>query len=373
MGGAPVKPYLYILPAFAAIVVYLVYPAILTVINSFKDRSSTEWVGLQNYDDLLTDPGFQDTIFNTLLWILIVPAATVILGLAIATLADRLGPSGEKLSKTVIFLPMAISMVGAATIWRFVYYAAPAGQPQIGLMNATLGVFGVDPVAWLQQSEYHFNSLLLMVVLLWSQVGFAMVLLSAAVKGVPGDTLEAARIDGANERQIFFKVVVPQIKGTIITVFITVTHRRDEGLRHRLRDDQRQLQHQRARQRVLEPAQHQLQQRCRRGDRGDPDDRRDPDHVVPGAALQGRGGQRMTFPATTVTDTTPKVSAKKAMGNDPNPAKAGWGTKIFLTALCVLWMVPIIGTLVTSFRPLDDANGTGWWEVFTHPGRTSAT
>ncbi len=216
------KPLLYILPAFAAIVIYLVYPAILTVINSFKDRSSTEWVGLQNYDDLLTDPGFQDTIFNTLLWILVVPAATVILGLAIATLADRLGPSGEKLSKTVIFLPMAISMVGAATIWRFVYYAAPAGQPQIGLMNATLGVFGVDPVAWLQQSEYHFNSFLLMVVLLWSQVGFAMVLLSAAVKGVPGDTLEAARIDGANERQIFFKVVVPQIKGTIITVFITV-------------------------------------------------------------------------------------------------------------------------------------------------------
>jgi len=216
------KPLLYILPAFAAIVIYLVYPAILTVINSFKDRSSTEWVGLQNYDDLLTDPGFQDTIFNTLLWILVVPAATVILGLAIATLADRLGPSGEKLSKTVIFLPMAISMVGAATIWRFVYYAAPAGQPQIGLLNATLGAFGMDPVAWLQQSEYHFNSFLLMVVLLWSQVGFAMVLLSAAVKGVPGDTLEAARIDGASERQIFFKVVVPQIKGTIITVFITV-------------------------------------------------------------------------------------------------------------------------------------------------------
>jgi alpha-glucoside transport system permease protein len=216
------KPILYILPAFAAIVIYLVYPAILTVINSFKDRSSTEWVGFQNYDDLLTDPGFQDTIFNTLLWILVVPAATVILGLAIATLADRLGPSGEKLSKTVIFLPMAISMVGAATIWRFVYYAAPAGQPQIGLMNATLGAFGMDPVAWLQQSEYHFNSFLLMVVLLWSQVGFAMVLLSAAVKGVPGDTLEAARIDGASERQIFFKVVVPQIKGTIITVFITV-------------------------------------------------------------------------------------------------------------------------------------------------------
>jgi alpha-glucoside transport system permease protein len=217
-----VKPILYILPAFLAIVVYLVYPAILTVINSFKDRSSTEWVGLENYKSLLTDSGFQEAVYNTVLWIIVVPAACVILGLAIATLADRLGPSGEKTSKTVIFLPMAISMVGAATIWRFVYYAAPAGQPQIGLLNATIGKFGHDPIAWLQQSQFHLNSFLLMVVLLWSQVGFSMVLLSAAVKGVPTDTLEAARIDGASERQIFFKVVVPQIKGTIITVYITV-------------------------------------------------------------------------------------------------------------------------------------------------------
>jgi len=218
-----IKPYLYVLPAALAIVVYLVYPTILTFINSFKDRSSTEWVGLQNFQDLFSSPGFRDTLYNTLLWIIFVPASTVILGLAVATLSDRLGPRGEKTTKTVIFLPMAISMVGAATIWRFVYYAAPAGQPQIGLQNALLGLFGKDPVAWLQQSQYHLNSFLLMIVLLWSQVGFAMVLLSAAVKGVPIDTLEAARIDGASERQIFFRVVVPQIMGTIITVFITVT------------------------------------------------------------------------------------------------------------------------------------------------------
>ena len=116
-----IKPLLYILPAFLAIVVYLVYPTILTFINAFKDRSSTEWVGFQNFEDLLTDPGFQDTIFNTLLWMLVVPASCVVLGLAVATLADRLGPRGEKTSKTIIFLPMAISMVGAATIWRFVF------------------------------------------------------------------------------------------------------------------------------------------------------------------------------------------------------------------------------------------------------------
>jgi alpha-glucoside transport system permease protein len=218
-----IKPYFYVLPALLAIALYLVYPAVLTFINSFKDRFSREWVGTENYTDLLSTQAFRDTLFNTLLWILIVPACTVVLGLLVATLADRLQAGGEKFAKTIIFLPMAISFVGAATIWRFVYYAAPAGQEQIGGINAILEVFGKDPVAWLQQSQWHLNSLLLMVVLMWSQIGFSMVLMSAAVKGVPVDTMEAARIDGASERQIFFRVVVPQIKGTIITVFITVT------------------------------------------------------------------------------------------------------------------------------------------------------
>ncbi len=282
-----IKPLLYILPAFLAIVIYLVYPAILTFINSFKDRSSTEWVGTQNYTDLFTDTGFREAVYNTVLWIIVVPAACVVLGLAVATLADRLGPSGEKASKTVIFLPMAISMVGAATIWRFVYYAAPAGQPQIGLMNATKEAFGGDPVAWLQQSQYHFNSFLLMIVLLWSQVGFSMVLLSAAVKGVPGDTLEAARIDGASERQIFFKVVVPQIKGTIITVYITVLI----GVM-KVFDIVYVMTNGNFNTNVLgNEFWNQLSTNFNNGAAAaivvTPDDRRDPDHVLPGAPLQG--------------------------------------------------------------------------------------
>jgi alpha-glucoside transport system permease protein len=218
-----IKPYFYILPAYLAITVYLIYPTIQTAINSFKDDASVNWVGWENYTELLSSSQFQQTLFNTFLWILIVPAATVVLGLAVATLADRLGTRSESLVKTLIFLPMAISFIGAATIWNFVYEARPAGQPQIGLQNAIIGVFGWGPVAWLEQSQFHLNSFFLMEVLLWMQVGFAMVLLSAAVKGVPIDTLEAARIDGASERQIFFRVVVPQIKGTIITVFVTVT------------------------------------------------------------------------------------------------------------------------------------------------------
>ncbi len=215
------KPFLYILPAYAAIVFYLVYPAIQTIVFSFKDSSSTSWVGLANFTDLLTTKSFQQTLFNTLLWMIIVPVATVILGLGVAVLADRLNPRGEKLAKTLVFMPMAISLVGAGTVWRLLYAYRPEGRGQIGLQNAIVTSLGGNPVAWLEQSQFHINSLFLMVMLLWAQVGFSMVLLSAAIKGVPGDTLEAARIDGANEVNIFFRVVVPQIRGTIITVFVT--------------------------------------------------------------------------------------------------------------------------------------------------------
>lgn len=217
-----IKPYVYLLPAVAAISLFLIYPAVQTIVYSFANRDSSAWVGLANYQELLTSPAFQQTLINTLLWIVIVPATTVVLGLAIAVLGDRLRPRSEKLTKTIIFLPMAISMVGAATIWRFVYEARPPGQPQIGLQNAIVTLFGKDPVVWLQQEKFHLNSFWMMIILIWAQVGFSMVLLSAAVKGVPTETLEAARIDGASERQAFFRVVVPQIWPTVLTVFITV-------------------------------------------------------------------------------------------------------------------------------------------------------
>jgi alpha-glucoside transport system permease protein len=216
-----VKPYFYILPAVAALGLYLVYPLIQTIIYSFANNTSSKWVGFKNYTDLLTQRDFQITLVNTLLWILIAPAVVVAAGLAVATLADRLSPRGEKTAKTLIFLPMAVSGVALAAIWRFIYEVRPAGQPQIGLLNAIVTKLGHDPVAWLQLSTGKANTFLLMAVLIWSQVGFSMVLLSAAIKGVPDDTLEAARIDGANERQVFFRIVVPQIWGTVITVFVT--------------------------------------------------------------------------------------------------------------------------------------------------------
>jgi len=216
------KPVVFTGPAVLVIGLFLIYPAIRTFVLSFANSTSTQFVGIVNYTDLLGSADFRATMLNTLLWVIIVPSFTVVFGLAVAVLADRLRERGEKLSKSIIFLPMAISLVGASTIWRFIYDARPAGQPQIGLQNALLTGLGLKPVQWLQLQTAHVNSLLLMVIMIWAQVGFAMVLLSAAVKGVPSDTLEAARIDGANERQTFFRVVVPQIWPTVVTVFITI-------------------------------------------------------------------------------------------------------------------------------------------------------
>jgi alpha-glucoside transport system permease protein len=218
---ARLKPYAYILPAYVAIIFFLIYPSILTIIDSFKDSTSTSWIGLHNYTKLLAAHDFQQTLLNTLLWIIIVPAASVVLGLGVATLADKLSPQGESLSKTIIFTPMAISFVGAGTVWKYVYAYSSSGH-QIGLLNAIATKLGHSPVAWLSLSHFHLNSLLLMVMLLWAQVGYSMVLLSSAIKGVPEETLEAAAIDGATSSQTFFRVVVPQIMGTIVTVFVTV-------------------------------------------------------------------------------------------------------------------------------------------------------
>lgn len=217
-----VKPWMFAGPAILAIAVYLIYPAIVTIQYSFANEDSTKYIGLKNYTDLVTDKTFLSVITNNLLWIIIVPALTVVLGLGVAVLTDRLRPQGEKVTKTFIFLPMAISMVGAATIWRTIYDYQPEGAPQTGLLNAVLGFFDRAPVFWYGTSTLHLNSLMLMIILIWTQVGFSMVLLSSAVKSVPEDTVEAGRIDGAGERRIFFNIIVPQIWPTVITVFITV-------------------------------------------------------------------------------------------------------------------------------------------------------
>jgi alpha-glucoside transport system permease protein len=216
------KPWVFAGPATVFISIFLVYPTVVTLYGSFVDDRGERFVGLANYTSLFTDSEFYQTILNTVLWLAVVPAMAVVIGLLVAVLADRVGPRSEQISKSLIFLPMAISMVGAATIWRFVYAYAPGDQEQIGLLNAIWTALGGEPQVWMQLSTAKLNSFLLMIILIWLQTGYAMVILSAAIKGVPEDTIEAARMDGATEIQAFFKIIVPQIWGTVITVFVTV-------------------------------------------------------------------------------------------------------------------------------------------------------
>lgn len=215
-----VRPYVFVGPALVILSVYLVYPAINTTVLSFKDATSTQFVGFDNYRFVFTDDAMLRSIRNTLGWVIIIPLFTVGVGLAFATLVDRLR-RGEAVAKSLIFVPMAVSFVGASIVWRFVYSFRPEGfGNQIGLLNGVLVALGRDPVPWLQQQPW--NNLLLMVVMVWLQTGFAMVILSAAIKAVPDDILEAARIDGANELQVFWRVIVPSIMSTIVVVTTTM-------------------------------------------------------------------------------------------------------------------------------------------------------
>ncbi len=214
------RPWVFVGPALAILMVYIVFPSIRTVWISLFDRTSTQFVGLRNYVNLFTEQSLLITIRNTAAWVVIVPFVAVTLGLIVAVMADRLSSTSEKVTKSLIFLPMAISFVGASVIWRFVYAYTPPGEPQIGLLNAVVVALGGQPQAWWTIRPW--NNFFLMFIMVWLQTGFAMVILSAAVKGVPKDLLDAARIDGCGEIRVFFSVIIPYVQGTILTVLTTI-------------------------------------------------------------------------------------------------------------------------------------------------------
>jgi alpha-glucoside transport system permease protein len=211
-----VRPYVYIGPAMVVLAVFMIYPVVTTVLLSLKDANGQDFVGIDNYKFVFTDESMLRSIRNTAGWIVFVPAVAVTIGLAFAALADRLR-RGEAVAKSLIFLPMAISFVGAAVTWRLIYSYRPAGfGTNIGMLNGIMSGIGRDPVPWL--SEQPWNNLMLMVIMVWMQTGFAMVVLSAAIKSIPDEIIEAARIDGASEMQVFRRITIPSILPTIVVV-----------------------------------------------------------------------------------------------------------------------------------------------------------
>jgi alpha-glucoside transport system permease protein len=214
-----IRPWLFLAPAILLVTVYLVYPVFVSLWLSFHDNTGRNFIGFGNYVWLLEDSKFHESMRNNMLWLLVVPAASTVFGLVAAAVTDRI--SWGNFAKSMIFMPMAISFVGASVIWKFIYEFRPEGRAQIGLLNAIVEGLGGAPQTWLTHEP--INNFFLMVVLIWIQTGFAMVILSAALRGIPEETIEAAILDGASPLQIFFRIKVPQIWGTIAVVWTTIT------------------------------------------------------------------------------------------------------------------------------------------------------
>lgn len=208
----------YLGPALLLITFGLLWPGILTIKSSFMDAAEQQFVGMANYARIFTDAEFLTVIRNTFMWVLLVPTVATAVGLVYAILVDR--TRFEKQAKTLIFLPMAISMVGASIIWKFMYEYKPTGANQIGLFNQVLVWLGLEPQQFLLVPV--LNTLMLIVVMIWIQAGFAMTVLSAAIKAIPDEIIEAAKVDGVTGMRLFWWVTVPSVRPAIVVVLTTI-------------------------------------------------------------------------------------------------------------------------------------------------------
>ncbi|OZB89059.1 MAG: ABC transporter permease [Microbacterium sp. 14-71-5] len=216
--GYTLQLVLFMAPAGLLLIIGLIYPAVSTVIQSFFDKTGKDFVALENYQWVFTNPEGFWSVINTLIWALIAPIVSTIFGLAYAVFIDR--ARGEKILKVFVFMPFAISFVGAGIIWKFIYDYRQGDQ--IGLLNAIVTMFGGKPIGWLDTTPL-VNTICLLIVFIWTQTGFAMVILSAAIKAVPTEQIEAASLDGANAWERFRNVTVPGIRSSLIVVLTTIT------------------------------------------------------------------------------------------------------------------------------------------------------
>ncbi|SCE93731.1 carbohydrate ABC transporter membrane protein 1, CUT1 family [Micromonospora purpureochromogenes] len=209
----------FLLPTLLLLAIGLVVPAIRTTLLSFMDAGSNDWVGLGNYGWMFSEDSIVRVLLNTLVWVLLVPLVATSFGLLYAVMVDK--ARLEAVAKSLIFLPMAISFVGASIIWKFVYAYRGDGQEQIGLLNQIVVSLGGEPKNLLLESP--LNTLLLIVIMVWIQAGFAMVVLSAAIKAIPADIVEAARLDGVTPWQMFWQITMPSIRPALIVVVVTLS------------------------------------------------------------------------------------------------------------------------------------------------------
>ena len=217
-GREKIQVALFIGPPLLLVSIGLVVPAVRTSLMAFKDSFGDKWVGLENFQWMFTSPDARTVLINTAIWVVLTPFIATAVGLIYAILID--GSRFESVYKALVFLPMAISMVGASIIWKFIYDYKETGTAQIGLLNQVLVWFGAEPQQFIVNAPW--NTVFLIVILIWIQAGFAMVVLAAAIKGIPTDMIEAARLDGVNPFQMFFRITLPSIRPAVMVVYITI-------------------------------------------------------------------------------------------------------------------------------------------------------
>jgi alpha-glucoside transport system permease protein len=211
------RPYVWVFPAVAFATVFMVLPMINTIVISFQDAKGNP-VGLDNYIFFFTNPDTLGSLKNNILWLVFFTSFVVVLGLLISVIFDRV--RYESIAKTAVFLPLPISSVAASIIWKFMFELQPRGRPQTGTLNAIIGTAGFDPIAWLVNTTT--NNFALIAIGVWISTGFAMVIISAALKGISSELLEAARVDGANELQVLRRIIIPLLMPTLTVITTTM-------------------------------------------------------------------------------------------------------------------------------------------------------
>lgn len=373
-------------PAIVIVGFYLVYPAIHTSYLSFLDRRMENFVGWDNYVRLFTTEATRVAIRNNLLWLAAFTVFTVAIGLLMAVLTDRL--RYENAARSIMFMPMAISFAGAGVIWKFMYAYMPAGDPQIGLLNAIVVAFGGEPVGWLVERPW-INNFALIAVGVWIWTGFCMVILSAAYKGIPRELMEAARVDGANEWQVFWRVSLPSILPTVIVVTTTMVINvlkifdiiyvmtngsfGTEVLANRMYKEMFQFRNPPMASAIavvlfvaVLPAMIMNVRRLREdsGRRGDGGTRpswreRMRERFRRGPAVAEAAGR----PAPAAPAPRPGLSAVPWLARPARLLSRGI-VHVVVIGLCLAWILPTVGLLVSSVRPAHHVARSGWWTIF---------
>ena len=345
---------MFVGPAVVILAIFLVYPIVGTAIRSVTDGGFAE-----NYGFVFTSDEMLLAWRNNILWLVLGVSGSVIIGLLFAALVDRV--RREALAKTFVFLPLAISMVGAMIIWRFVYEWRPPGQPQIGILNAIITALGGNPVVFLQTPL--LNTMAMIVIMIWLQTGFAMVILSAVYQGCARRT-PGQRIDGATELQVFFRIIIPSIRGSIITVtttiFIAVLKVFD--IVYVLTGGNFESQ-------VLANSMFEQMFRFRNLGHASAIAMALLIVVTPVIIINVRNLRRQEDRRMTAAEATP-TAERRGFPLRHTPGGTFWNklpVRISVVLIAAIWTLPTFGLLITSFRPPNEIRSSGWWTVLTNP------